>query len=80
MIPVHICVHSAALTVLGLLKKGEGISTKPEEVGHIITCTALRQSFNTWPLQPAESADYNLCMSKTIPTDVIRNVRSMIIQ
>ena len=29
-----------------------------EEVGHIITCTALRQSPNTWPLQPAESADH----------------------
>ena len=32
----------------------------PEEVGH--KCTALRQSRNTWPLQPiqlAESADHS---------------------
>ena len=30
-------------------------SGKPEEVGHIITCTALRQSRNTWPLQPSST-------------------------
>ena len=41
---------------------------------------------NTWPLQPsfkfqpAESADHILCRSKTIRTDIIRNVRSIIIQ
>ena len=60
-----------------LTENGSG----PEEVvGHIIICTALRQSLNTWPLQPAESADHNLPTSKTIHTDVIRNVRLIIIQ
>ena len=51
-----------------------------DEVGHIIICTALRQSRNTWPLQhfqPAESADQR---AKVVRTDVIRNVRSIIIQ
>ena len=28
-----------------------GSQLYPEEVSHIITCTALRQSRNTWPLQ-----------------------------
>ena len=58
-------------------------SIAPEEVGHIIICTALHQSLNTWPLQPiqpTESADHNLPMSKTIHTDIIRNVRLIIIQ
>ena len=44
-----------------------GIHT--EEVGHIITCTALRQSRNTWPLQPADSADHNLRASQSIHTE-----------
>ena len=51
-----------------------------EEVGHIIICTALRQSPNTWPLQPAESADHNLPTSKAIRTDVIGNMRLILIQ
>ena len=33
----------------------EEVRHTPEEVGHIITCTALRQSRNTWPLQPSST-------------------------
>ena len=39
---------------------------------------AIHGHFN--PVQPAESADHNLRTSKTIRTDVIRNVRLVIIQ
>ena len=47
---------------------------------HAWCCTnhTIHGRFN--PVQPAESADHNLRTSKTIRTDVIRNVRSMTIQ
>ena len=59
------------------------LGRRPEGVGHIIICTrcanhAIHGCFN--PVQPAESIDHNLRTSKTIHTDVIRNVRSIIIQ
>ena len=76
-------VSPSQLFVLQLVNEFEDCWFTSEEVGHIITCTALHQSRKTWTLQPsstAESADHNLCTSKTIHTDIIRNVHSIIIQ
>ena len=76
------CVLSlhAAHTILTCYLHAAYNTYMPEEVGHIISCMALRQSCNTWPLQSpvqlAESADHYLRTTKTIHTDVIKNVCS----
>ena len=50
---LHVCVSHYMLLTQYLHAAHN--TYMPEEVGHIITCMALRQSHNTWPLQPSST-------------------------